>query len=205
VFGKFTQYAIQNYPGRPQIRPETKEFFMKIGKQVRKRRKELNLSLRDLGKRAGVTASFLSQVENDQVSPSLNSLQSIATALNAPMFSLLNDTPSGNVIKATERRQVTFQDSKISYDLLTPDFTRQMMAYLIYVEPHANRIAMKLAKPTEQWMHVVQGQMRIVIGDKTRHLDQGDTVYYDGDLLREFGSVSDEDLVIMCCITPPVF
>lgn len=178
---------------------------MKIGKQVRERRKELGLSLRDLGELAGVTASFLSQVENEQVSPSLNSLQGIATALNVPMFSLLNDTPSGNVVRVGDRRKFSFEDSKISYDLLTPDFTRQMMAYLISIEPNANRMAQPLARPTEQWMHVVEGRMRIVIGDETYLLEVGDTVYYDGDLLREFGSVSDENLVIMCCITPPVF
>jgi transcriptional regulator with XRE-family HTH domain len=178
---------------------------MKIGKQVRKRRKELGLSLRDLGKLSGVTASFLSQVENDQVSPSLSSLQTIATALNVPMFSLLNDTPSGNVVRFNERRKFTFEEPNISYDLLTTDFGRQMMAYLIHIEPHANRVAQPLAKTTEQWMHVIQGQMRIVIGDETYSLDQGDTVYYDGDLLQEFGSVSDDNLIIMCCITPPVF
>lgn len=178
---------------------------MNIGKRVRERRKELDLSLRELGRLAGVTASFLSQVENDQVSPSLNSLQGIATALNVPMFSLLNDVPSGNVVKAGERRRFSFQDPKISYDLLTPDFTRQMMAYLIYIEPRASRIARPLSRPTEQWMHVVQGLMEIVIGEDTFLLEQGDTVYYDGDLLRKFGSASDDGLVILCCITPPVF
>ena len=178
---------------------------MKIGKQIRERRKELGLSLRGLGERAGVTASFLSQVENDQVSPSLTSLQSIATALDVPMFSLLNDPPRGNVVKAEERRRFTFQDPKISYDLLTPDFTRQMMAYQIYIEPFAKRVAQPLSKPTEQWMHVVQGQLKIVIGNDSFVLNQGDTISYDGDLLREFGSNSDADLILMCCITPPVF
>ena len=100
---------------------------MKIGIQVRGRRNELGLSLRDLGKRTGLTASFLSQVENDQVSPSLNSLQRIATALNVPMFSLLNDTPGGNVIKSNERRKITFEDSRISYDLLTSDFSLSIL------------------------------------------------------------------------------
>ena len=120
------------------------------------------------------------------------------------MFSLLQDTPNGNVVRANERRRFTFEEPNISYDLLTPDFTRQMMAYLIYIEPHANRVAQPLAKPTEQWMHVVQGEMRIVISDEAYFLNSGDTVYYDGELLCEFGSVSDDDLVIMCCITPPV-
>ena len=178
---------------------------MKIGKQVRDRRNELGLSLRDLGKRAGVTASFLSQVENDQVSPSLSSLQSIATSLNVPMFSLLNDTPSGNVVKTSERRKFTFEEPNISYELLTTDFTRQMMVYRILVQPYAKRIAQPLARPTEQWMHVNQGQLQVVIGDETHILDPGDTVYYDGELLREFGSISADELVILCCITPPVF
>ncbi len=178
---------------------------MKIGKQIKDRRNELGLSLRDLGKRAGLTASFLSQVENDQVSPSLSSLQSIATSLNVPMFSLLNDTPSGNVVKMVNRRKFTFEEPNISYELLTPDFTRQMMAYLINIPPHANRIAQPLSKPTEQWMHVIQGHLQIDIGDETYALEPGDTVYYDGELLRKFGSISDDELVVMCCITPPVF
>jgi transcriptional regulator with XRE-family HTH domain len=178
---------------------------MKIGKQIRERRNELGLSLRDLGERTGLTASFLSQVENDQVLPSLISLQSIASALSVPMFSLLNDTPRGNVVKGGNRRRFSFREPNISYELLTPDFSRLMMAYLIFVEPYTNRIAQKLIKPTEQWMHVIQGQMKILIGGETYLLDPGDTIYYDGDLLREFGSASADQLVIMCCITPPVF
>ncbi|HET6447064.1 MAG TPA: cupin domain-containing protein, partial [candidate division Zixibacteria bacterium] len=66
------------------------------------------------------------------------------------------------------------------------------------------RIAMPLARPTEQWMHVINGRMQIIVGENTNYLDQGDTIYFDGDLLKEFCSDSDEELVIICCITPPV-
>jgi len=176
---------------------------MKIGERIHIRRKELNLSLRDLGEKTGVSASFLSQVENDQVSPSLNSLQSIATALKVPMFYFLNDAQGGAVVRARERRKLYFSDSKIGYDLLTPDFSRQMMAFIIHLEPYARRIAMALARPTEQWMHVMQGCLKIKLGDDNHLLDPGDTIYYDGDLLQEFCSASDEELIIICCITPP--
>lgn len=178
---------------------------MKIGLKIRERRNELGWSLRELGERAGVTAGFLSQVENDQVSPSLSSLQSIATAMQVPMFSLLDDTPSSNVVRTSERRRFSFDDPNIGYELLTTDFTRQMMTYLIHIGPHAKRVAQPLARSTEQWMHVLEGKMKIVVGNETYLLNQGDTIYYDGDLLQEFGSISDEDLVIVCCITPPVF
>ena len=178
---------------------------MNIGEKVRDRRKDLELSLRELGKRAGVTASFLSQLENDQVSPSLNTLQSIATALRVPMFSLLNDIPGGNVVKVDQRRRFHFDNDQISYDLLTPDFTRDMMAYLIHIGPGARRIAQPLAKPTQQWMHVISGQLKIIIGENEHILDKGDTVYYDGELLKEFGSANNLELIILCCISPPVF
>ena len=176
---------------------------MNIGEQLRKRRKEMELSLRELGKKAGVTAGFLSQVENNQVSPSLNSLQKIATALQVPMFYFLNNVQGGKVVKADERRKLYFQNSQIGYDLLTPDFTRKMMAFIIRMEPHAKRIALPLAKPTEQWMHIEQGRLKIIIGEETHILEKGDTIYYDGDLLSEFCSDSDEELIILCCITPP--
>lgn len=178
---------------------------MEIGKRINLRRKELGLSLRELGDLAGVTASFLSQIENDQVSPSLNSLQSISTALKVPIFYLLNEGSNGNVVRANERTKVFFPDTKIGYDLLTADFSKQMMSYIIRMEPHANRVAMTLSKSTEQWMHVIGGKLRIVVAEDTFILDTGDTIYYDGDMLVEFGSVSDEELVVICCITPPVF
>jgi hypothetical protein len=52
-------------------------------------------------------------------------------------------------------------------------------------------------------MHVQEGHMKIIVGEDTHLLDPGDTIYYDGELLNEFCSVSDEGLVILCCITPP--
>lgn len=176
---------------------------LEIGARIRKRRQELGLSLRELGKRTDLTAGFLSQVENDQVSPSLNSLQSIATALQVPMFYFLDNAQPEPVVRAERRRHLYFPDSHMGYDLLTPDFTHQMMSLMIHMEPHTRRIALPLARPTEQWMHVLQGRMEIQIGEAAYELEPGDSVYYDGDMLREFGSISDEELVIICCITPP--
>jgi transcriptional regulator with XRE-family HTH domain len=178
---------------------------MDIGKRVKNRRVELGLSLRQLGELAGLTASFLSQIEHDQVSPSLNSLQSIAAALQVPIFYLLDNVSNGKVVKANERPKVFFPGSKMGYDLLTTDLSKQMMSIIIRMEPHARRIAMPLAKVTEQWMHILSGKMKIVVGEETFLLDPGDTIYYDGSLLVEFGSISDDELQVVCCISPPVF
>lgn len=176
---------------------------MTIGERIRKQRNKLKLSLRELGARTDLTAGFLSQIENDQISPSLNSLQSIATALQVPMFYFLNDSRPSAVVRATERRKLYFPDSKIGYDLLAPELSRQMMPLLIRMEPYARRVARPLAKPTEQWFFVLQGCLEITVGKDTYLLDRDDSIYFDGDLLQEFGSASDEELVVICCMTPP--
>ncbi len=176
---------------------------MKIGKRVRRQRNKLGFTLRELAARTDLTAGFLSQLENDQISPSLNSLQNIATALQVPMFYFLENSQPHLIVRAAERRKLYFPDSHMGYDLLAPELTRQMMPMLIRMEPGTYRIALPLAKPTEQWFFVLQGQLKITVGDNAHLLDQGDSIYFDGDLLREFGSVSDEELVIICCMTPP--
>jgi transcriptional regulator with XRE-family HTH domain len=177
--------------------------IMKIGKRVRRQRNKLGFSLRELGARTDLTAGFLSQLENDQISPSLNSLQSIATALQVPMFYFLENSQPQPIVRADERRKLYFPDSHMGYDLLAPDLTRQMMPLLIRMEPGVRRIALPLAKPTEQWFFVLQGRLEINVGEDTHLLDQGDSIYFDGDLLREFSSVSEEELVVICCMTPP--
>ena len=91
---------------------------MKLGERIRQQRKKLGFSLRELGTRTNLTAGFLSQIENDQISPSLNSLQSIATALQVPMFYFLNSVRPSLVVRSNERRKLYFPDSHIGYDLL---------------------------------------------------------------------------------------
>ena len=174
-----------------------------IGERIRRRRKKLGLSLRELGARTDLTAGFLSQIENEQLSPSLNSLQSIATALQVPIFYFLEGTQPSLVVRAQERRRLNFPDSQIGYELLSPDLTRQMMPLLICMDPGTRRIALPLAKPTEQWIFVITGKMEIKIGDEFHLLDQGDSIYFDGDLWREFATASDQQLQIICCMAPP--
>lgn len=177
-----------------------------LGHRLRQRRKELGLTLRQLGELTDLTASFLSQVEKGQTSPSIASLQRIAGALQVPIFYFLNDNaPPNPVVRRQERKKLVFPNSRIAYDLLNPDLTRKMMGLLIRLEPGAIRRAARLREPTEQLMFVLQGKMEIHIGGQRYTLDEGDSVYFDGDALREFASVGEEDLLIICCLTPPVF
>ena len=63
--------------------------MLPLGDRIRTRRKELDLSQGELAERAGLTASFISQVERDVTSPSIDSLYKISQALDVPVFQFL--------------------------------------------------------------------------------------------------------------------
>ena len=60
-----------------------------LGKKVQDFRNKSGMSLRELAKRAGLTASMLSQIERDLVNPSIGTLKAIAQALDVPCSSFL--------------------------------------------------------------------------------------------------------------------
>lgn len=176
-----------------------------IGQRIRDRRNELNMSLRDLGEKTGLTASFLSQVENDLTSPSISSLQRIANALQYPMFAFLEDeNQTEQVVRHDARKKISFPEPHLTYELLTNDLHRQMAAFLICLKAGETHMAQVLIRPTEEVIYVLQGEMTINIGDRYYLLKPGDSLYYEGAQLRSFTAGEKDDLRVLCVITPPV-
>ena len=58
-----------------------------IGVQIRQLRKRQDISAAELAHQAGLSAGMLSKIENGAVSASLESLESLARALNVPLTS----------------------------------------------------------------------------------------------------------------------
>ena len=164
-----------------------------VGERIRQRRNELGYSLRALGIRTNLTASFLSQVENNLSSPSLSSLQRIATALEVPMFAFLNgvDQPSP-VIRAGKRPKLDLCDPDICYELASRHSGSQLMAVVIDIAAGGRRVAEPLSKPTDEIMYVLRGRLAITVDDQTYTLEPGDSISYNGRALREFAALGDE-------------
>jgi transcriptional regulator with XRE-family HTH domain len=176
-----------------------------VGERIRQRRKELGYSLRQLGARTDLTASFLSQVENNRSSISLASLQRIATALEVPMFAFLDGAHQPiPIIRADERPQLELCDTDIRYELTTRQLGGQLMAVVIRMQPGGRHVAEPLAQPTNEIMYVLRGQLSITVDDRTYILDPGDTISYGGRSLREFAALGSEEAQVLRCVTPPV-
>jgi len=179
---------------------------MQLGQRIRARRRELGLSLRELAGRVGLTASFLSQIERGLASPSIESLRKISDALEVPIFHFLIE-PDGKspVVRRNQRLKLTLPDSHLTYELLTPDLNRRMEVFMAEVEPGEDNIAMPLRHYTEECIYVLQGQLEIQLGEEVYLLGPGDSVYFEGPLLRRLAARGDETLRFISVITPSIF
>ncbi len=198
-----------------------------IGVLVKKHREELTLSVRELARRTGLSASFISQLENGKTQASLESLRLISEQLDVAMSSFFSESdplqdladlheqecPPGQgpgefspIVRAGCRPRLFFPDSGVSYELLMTELNRKMEAIFGRISPGTGNIARRLRKPTEEFIFAISGKLRLVIGDQEYILTPGDSIYFSGENLQEISCVGeDEDATWISVITPPVF
>jgi transcriptional regulator with XRE-family HTH domain len=155
----------------------------KIGNKLKATRRQQALSLRLLGTRIGFSASFLSQVELGQVSPSLGSLDRIAQALGLHLSDLLSDptTTPGPVLNHRTPAGLHSEWSKATVESLLPaNVGDKIGVVLMGFEPKGQSGKWSsLASGGKELAFCVRGKAAITIADEQYHLGEGDSIFYD--------------------------
>ena len=162
-----------------------------FGGRVRRLRDAMNLSLRDLSERSGVSAPMLSQVERGDTSPTLAVADKIADGLELTLSQLLrlDETDGVSVVRASERRRAGGRRHR--YEVLTPPLPG------LRAEVSLHRLAPGAAtgEPGDPPRHepgsretavVDDGVLRLVCAGVAHDLSEGDSVTFDADLPHHF-------------------
>jgi len=177
-----------------------------LGEKIRRKRKGKNLTLKEMAERVGLTQGFLSQVERGLTEPSITSLRRIAHTLDVPIFYfLMDEAKSDPVIRKNERRVLEFPDSHLTFELLSPDLNRSIEMMMARLEPGAVTCDVPLTHPGEENIVVLQGSMKIQVGEEVYFLEEGDSIYYFSSIPHKIWSTGKEDLIFVSAITPPAF
>ena len=199
-----------------------------IANRIHQRRMELGLSMRELARRTGLSASFISQVERGKVSVSVDSLQRIAKQLNVSILYFLSkqaqptyNSPTSQsvptneidispqeytpVVRENARPRLTLPASGLTYELLTNDLNRKMEPIFERLEPGAGKAARQLREPTEEMIFMLSGALLVGLKSGEHILYAGDSIYFEGsDLVKLVCASETEDAVWIAVLTPPV-
>ena len=110
-----------------------------LGKKIQVLRSERGLSVRKLAAAAGITASMLSQIENEQVNPSIQTQRGLAGALRVPIYDFFReDSPQITVVTPESRMTIGRKNEPdVVYELLTPDAQGSIEFCMMEIPPHS--------------------------------------------------------------------
>lgn len=181
-----------------------------LGGVIRKARREAGMTLQDLAGRSDLSISFLSQVERNLLSPSVSALKRIADVLRIPAGSLMfgTETRSGmagvGLVRAGSRKRVVFPDSKIVYEMLTPDLRRRMSVLFLTAPPRAESGPV-FAHEGEDAVILLKGRLLVEIGGVWHSLSKGDSLYFNSELPHRWRNDTDSEAEVIWISTPPSF
>ncbi|TRW80272.1 helix-turn-helix domain-containing protein [Mycolicibacterium sp. 018/SC-01/001] len=180
-----------------------------LGIRLRDARERARLSTRDLAGRAGVSAGFISQLENGKCGVSVSVLKRIAAAVGVSVADLLSDeAPVSRPILRAHERPVFSSEGGLQKLLLSRPPIRQLEVYegtfdvggSTGPEPYAHDDAQEL-------FYVLTGHMEISIGTETHVLGPRDSVEYLSSVPHRavnVGATPAQAMWITSHLTPPI-
>lgn len=160
--------------------------LLEIAQNIRRLRKERQLTLTQLAERISVTASFLSRLENFRTVPSLPMLSKISQALGVSMEDLVRSNgPSVDyvLVRSGEGQTVEreFPEYGMRYHALARGMpNRSMDPFLIEVPPGCKRPA--VTTDGDEFLMLLEGTLHYFLGDEELHIAAGDCLYFRGEI-----------------------
>jgi len=177
------------------------------GLMIRKLRKSRKMKLSDLGTKTRLSVSFLSQVERGLINPSINSLRKIASALDTPLSSFFDEPKlaEGPVVRKKDRRILHQKDSRLTYQLLSPDHNHNIELLLTQLEVGVNSTDSPMAHKGDEAALVLQGGCTFDLGGDRYDLREGDSIYITENTPHRIANTGNVPLIIVSAISPPGF
>jgi transcriptional regulator with XRE-family HTH domain len=178
-----------------------------LGARIRALRLARGETLRKLAAQAGVTESFLSQVERGVASPSIASVQRIARALGTSIAELFaTDDRAGIVVRTADRRRVVYQGLGAIDEFLTRATDGRLQVIMSTIQPGGGTGDEAYTHDSDEEVVVVlEGVLDLWVGPEHYRLETGDAVTHSSRVPHRNTNPGPGVARVLFCITPPSF
>jgi transcriptional regulator with XRE-family HTH domain len=178
-----------------------------LGQRIREVRHNKKMTLRDAADAAGVSESFLSQVERGLANPSVASLRRIADAMHEQVASFFVGEPQpGRLVRASERRRLVHPMGGLEDYLVTPASARSLQIIYCVVGPGEGSGPEPYTHVAdEECVLILEGELEVGLGGETFRLASGDALLLDPKEPHSFRNPGPERATMLWVQTPPLF
>jgi transcriptional regulator with XRE-family HTH domain len=155
---------------------------MNIGTLIRKHRKEKKLTLKVVAEQASISEGFLSQVENDVNSPSVDTLIRICKALNVDAGELLTKVSKKEkiiLIKKSDWDDIDLSHTGfVTRRFFSPDDRTVIDSSVLVIEPGKSIPVRKNIKNGQEVLCILKGSVELSLSDIIYRMVEGDSVHF---------------------------
>lgn len=158
---------------------------MRIGARVKAVRQKRRMTLRELSEASGLSTAFLSNLERDITSPTLDNLVKIGTALRVEMGALLCEQKQPHVVRRENRKLLFRGELGILCESIT-DGGGPVQGVCVTIPENQRRGELVWGYAEDVLCIVISGGLTLSIEEKSYALYAGDTLYIPKGVSREF-------------------
>ena len=168
-----------------------------VGARLKRLRTQRGMTLTGVAAATGISKSTMSRLETGQRRPTLELLLALSHAYRVPLDDLVAAPEEGDP-------RIQLKPGRVKGRTVIP-LTRQpdgMQAWKIVI-PTSNATPEPRAHDGHEWIYVLSGRMRFVLGDQDWVLGPGEVASFDTTVPHWFGSTGDEPAEILSIFGRP--
>ena len=164
-----------------------------------------NLTQEELAARANLTKGFISQVERDLTSISLDSLVQILEAMDENISDFFRETSQEKMVYR-EKDRVPIEKERIQrFELLVPGSTNRRLEPVLLTLKEGQATPNEKPHEGEEFGFVLQGRVSLRFGKEITKLKKGECFYFWAEKEHWLENTSSRNVVILWITSPPYF
>lgn len=179
-----------------------------FGERLRKIREKKGITLKALAEKIGVSESLLSQIERNRVSPSIDTLFSIADALDIDyeyLFKDLSKKRKVQIVRKSEAKSIEAGGVRYTQLSVVKDFSEKhaIEAFIIEIAPGNERGSEDFGHPGMEFGYILEGCSELHYGHDVYSLRKGDSISFASDTPHVIRNKGRSAFRAIWIITPP--
>ena len=175
-----------------------------LGSRLRAIRDEHGYSQRELAQKSGISPNAISLIERDEHSPSVATLQSLASALNIRMSYFFDDVLSKSVlfIKAVQRPAIYNRGVRIEgTGGELPN--QEIEPFVISLEPHSESGDRQVVHTGHELVYCLKGQVEYIVDGVVYLLEESDFLIFEAHLPHIWRNTTDAHSQFLLVLQTP--
>lgn len=179
---------------------------MNIGEDIKNLRQKMGLTQEELAERSDVTKGFISQLERDLTSPSIDTFSNVLEALGSSFSEFFKTEIEKQIVFTKEDYfEGSYDKLGLKMEWIVPNAQKNSMEPVIFTLEKGGETKEYTPFEGEEFGYVLEGEIKLTVGNKKYEIKSGETFYLFPNETRSIKNIYKGKSRLLWITNPPNF